>query len=216
MGASVTLMIAHRHFRFVIAIGASLIVGGLALGAGVSLTRSILLTSDVCFALYLGLELRLAAGLTPALLRKRAEVEDEGVPLIFLLAAATIAISLTAIFRVLNAGVAGWVEVVLALATIPLGWAMLHTLAAFHYAYLYYAPDGKDDTGGIEFPATAEPGVTEFLYFSFTIGMTAQVSDTAVSQTPLRKTVLIHAIGSFFFNTCILALAVSAALSLGQ
>lgn len=206
----------RRHIRFVIAFGVSLLAGGLALLAAVPLTTSVLIAVDSCFALYLGLELRLAARLTPALLRSRAAADDEGVPLILLLALATVLISLTAIFRVLNAGAVGWVEVTLALATIPLGWAVLHTLAAFHYAYLYYAPGKTGDTGGIDFPQTPEPGVTEFLYFSLTIGMTAQVSDATINQTVLRKAVLIHAIGSFFYNTCILALAVSAALSFGK
>jgi uncharacterized membrane protein len=209
-------MTARRHIRFVIAFGVSLIAGGLAVLANLSLATSILIAADICFALYLSLELRLAARLTPALLRKSATADDEGVPLILMLALATIIISLTAIFRVLNADAGGWVEVVLALATIPLGWAVLHTLLAFHYAYLYYAPGGTGDTGGIDFPGTSEPGVTDFLYFSFTIGMTAQVSDATLNQTALRKAVLIHAIGSFFYNTCILALAVSAALAMAR
>ena len=188
----------------------------MALLANLPLTTSILIATNSCFAFYLALELRLAARLTPALLRKRAADDDEGVPLILLLALAMIIVSLTAIFRVLNAGADGWPEAALALATIPLGWAVLHTLAAFHYAYLYYTPGGKGDTGGIVFPHSPEPGVTDFLYFSFTIGMTAQVSDATISRTALRKAVLIHAIGSFFYNTCILALAVSAALTMGR
>ena len=191
-------MNARRHIRFVIALGLGLGAGSLALLATLSLTTSILISTNICFALYLALELRLAARLTPALLRKRAAEDDEGVPLILFLALATIIISLTAIFRVLNVGADGWPEAVLALGTIPLGWGVLHTLAAFHYAYLYYSPGGKGDTGGIDFPHSPEPGVTEFLYFSFTIGMTAQVSDATINQTALRKAVLIHAIGSFF------------------
>ena len=209
-------MSAHRHIRFVISFAASLGAGGLALWAGLSPILSLLIGANCCFALYLGLELWLAAARTPALLRQKAAEDDEGVPLILLLALATILISLSAIFRVVNAGPESWVEAVLALTTIPLGWAVLHTLAAFHYAYLYYAAHQNADAAGIDFPATSEPGVTEFLYFSFTIGMTAQVSDTPINRTALRKAVLIHAIGSFFYNTCILALAVSAALTLGR
>jgi uncharacterized membrane protein len=209
-------MTAPRHIRFVIAFGCSLLAGGLAWAAGLPLTQIVLIAADSCFALYLGLELRLAAHLTPDNLRKRAEAEDEGLPLILLLALATILTSLTAIFQVLNTGAGGWPEAALALATIPLGWAVLHSMVAFHYAYLYYAPFRKADAAGIDFPATAEPGMTEFLYFSFTIGMTAQVSDATISRSALRKAVLIHAVGSFFYNTCILALAVSAALTLGR
>jgi uncharacterized membrane protein len=205
-----------RHIRFVAAFGVSLLAGGMALALSVSPTTAVLIAANGCFGCYLGLELWLASALTPDLLRKRAGSADEGLPLILLLALATILISLTAIFQVLNTGASGWPEAVLALATIPLGWAVLHTMVAFHYAYLYYARAQKTDAGGIDFPATAEPGVTEFLYFSFTIGMTAQVSDATISRTALRKVVLIHAIGSFFYNTCILALAVSAAVSMAR
>ena len=45
--------------------------------------------------------------------------------------------------------------------------------------------------------------------------MAAQVSDVIVTTAPMRRTVLIHAIGSFFFNTVILALAVNAAVTAG-
>ena len=209
-------MTATRHIRFVIAFGISLGAGGLAMFAALPLTTCILIAADTCFALYLGLELRLAASLTSDMLRSRAAQADEGLPLIFMLALATIIISLSAIFSVIATPTGSWAEAALALATIPLGWAVLHTMAAFHYAYLFYAPKDGQDSGGISFPDTPGPGVTEFLYFSFTIGMTAQVSDVTLRQTALRKAVLIHGIGSFFYNTSILALAVSAALTLGR
>ena len=209
-------MTATRHIRFVIAFGISLAAGGLAVVAALPITTCILIAANTCFAVYLVLELWLASQLTADRLRQRAAQTDEGLPLIFILALTTILISLSAIFMVIIRPTGGWAEGALALTTIPLGWAMLHTLAAFHYAYLFYAPAQGQQRGGIDFPQTPEPGVTEFLYFSFTIGMTAQVSDATLSQTALRKAVLIHAIGSFFYNTTILALAVSAALPLGR
>ena len=44
--------------------------------------------------------------------------------------------------------------------------------------------------------------------------MTAQVSDVEVTTTAMRKVVLWHSVGSYFFNTVILALAVNAGLAL--
>ena len=68
--------------------------------------------------------------------------------------------------------------------------------------------------GGLLFPATQSPEPWDFLYFSFGIGMTAQVSDVQVTTMALRRLVTLHAVGSYFYNAVILALAVNAALSL--
>jgi uncharacterized membrane protein len=86
---------------------------------------------------------------------------------------------------------------------------------AFHYAHLFYtahpSPDLLD-AGGLVFPETKEPGSREFLYYSFVIGMTAQVSDVQVANTPTRQTTLVHGVVSFYVNTVILALAVNVAV----
>jgi uncharacterized membrane protein len=90
----------------------------------------------------------------------------------------------------------------------------MQVLLAYRYAHLYYSP--HPDAGLIFPEPAAPPNAVDFLYFSFTIGMTAQVSDVQVTTTPMRKLVLMHGIGSFFFNTVILALAVNAGLALGR
>jgi uncharacterized membrane protein len=58
-----------------------------------------------------------------------------------------------------------------------------------------------------------DPDYWDFMYFSFTIGMCAQVSDISVSCKPIRRTVLGHSIISFVFNTALLALTVNIAAS---
>jgi uncharacterized membrane protein len=102
-----------------------------------------------------------------------------------------------------------------AVAGIPLGWLTLHTMASFHYANLFYARRDGVEARGLDFPGTDEPGPWDFLYFAFVIGMTAQVSDVAVTSPGLRRTVLAHGVAAFFYNTVILALAVNAAVALG-
>ena len=79
---------------------------------------------------------------------------------------------------------------------------------------LYYAPAGDGDAGGLEFPQTPEPGLWDFLYYAYVVGMTAQVSDVAVTREAQRRITLVHGIFSFFYNTVILALAVNAAANL--
>ena len=146
-------------------------------------------------------------------LRRHSEADDEGALLILILAVLAAGISLASVFLVLNRGSDSLAEALFALAAAPMGWATLHVLAAFRYAHLFYAPEPDS---GLEFPSTTEPGIWDFLYFSFTIGMTAQVSDVVVTAGSLRKVVLLHSIGSFFFNTVILALAVNAAVNLSK
>jgi hypothetical protein len=102
----------------------------------------------------------------------------------------------------------------LAAAAVPLGWLTLHAMVAFHYAHLYYAPAASGDAGGLEFPRTPEPGLWDFLYYAYVVGMTAQVSDVAVTGEAQRRITLAHGIFSFFYNTIILALAVNAAANL--
>jgi uncharacterized membrane protein len=51
------------------------------------------------------------------------------------------------------------------------------------------------------------------VYFSFVIGMTAQVSDVGITDKAIRRTVTAHGIVSFIFNTALLALMVNIAAS---
>lgn len=201
-----------RHSRFFFAF---------ILGAGVAIVASFyfdawqmwaLIGGNSFFLTYLALTVHLASSTTPQDLKRQAEVDDEGIFLIVLLAICAVAVSLAVIVWVLNGQETKAWQAVMALSAVPLGWSTIHTLAALRYAHLYYA---NKSGGGLEFPGTNDPGIADFLYFSFGIGMTAQVSDVIVTVQAIRKMVLFHAIGSFFYNTVILALAVNAGLALG-
>jgi len=63
---------------------------------------------------------------------------------------------------------------------------------------------GAKAVGGLDFPGTKEPDGAAFLYFSYVIGMTCQVSDVQVTSCEMRRLVLLHGILSFGFNTVIL------------
>lgn len=200
----------RRHARFLVALAVSAAVFALALGTGRGVERGILPAADALFLCYLILSVPLFRLAAPDL-RRRAAAADEGAALIFVLAAVAIGTSLWAIFAALTRSDAGPLETVLALAALPLGWAMLNTLAALHYAHLYYAPERGADRGGLSFPGATEPDATDFLYFACTVGMTAQVSDVVVTSPVLRRAVLVHGVAAFATNTVILALAVNAA-----
>jgi uncharacterized membrane protein len=161
---------------------------------------------DMFFIVYMILMVRLAFETTPVDLRNEAKTEDEGIILILILTFAAIVFSLTSIFTLLNRA-RGYdsLRVTLSVASAPLGWFMLHTLAAFHYAHRYYLAE----RGGLKFPDTGEPGIWDFVYHSFVIGMTGQVSDVQVVSAPMRQLTLGHSIVSFFYNTVLIALAIN-------
>jgi len=98
----------------------------------------------------------------------------------------------------------------LVIATIVLSWSFIHTVFALHYAHDYYssASDGKT-TEGLAFPGKAMPTYMDFVYFSFTIGMTFQVSDVQITDPAIRGLALTHGIISFFYATGILALTIN-------
>ncbi len=102
------------------------------------------------------------------------------------------------------------------LAAVVLGWALIHTTFIFRYAHLFYYDDNDDGVPGrgLIFPGTQEPDDYDFAYFSFVIGMTFQVSDVQITDSAVRRVVLLHGLISFAYNTAILALVVNLASSL--
>jgi uncharacterized membrane protein len=103
--------------------------------------------------------------------------------------------------------------VALAVFTIVCSWFVTHVMFALHYAHRFYRDDPKtpeaDATGGLAFPGDEPPDYRDFMYFSFVIGMTSQVSDVQVTSRPMRRLVFWHGILSFIFYTVILALSIN-------
>jgi len=98
--------------------------------------------------------------------------------------------------------------------TIVLSWFLLHIVFSLHYAHGYYGPAADEDdadglVGGLDFPSKDKPDYWDFMYFSFVVGMTCQVSDVQISGRMLRRLALFHGVVSFFFNTIILALTIN-------
>jgi uncharacterized membrane protein len=177
----------------------------------------ILLAGDAFFLAHLLAMAVLLSRSSSATYRRRAEQEDDGLPLIALITIAAVTLSLGSIFALLNHEqriTPG--HYVLALASVPLGWLMLHTVWSFHYAHVFHSPrsKGTGTDADLLFPGGKEPEPWDFLYYSFVVGMTAQVSDVAILTPRMRLLTLIHAVVSFFFNTFILAIVVNAAVTL--
>jgi uncharacterized membrane protein len=203
-----------RHHRFFIAFAFGCVVFALThFAAGVESAVAALAGFDSFALAYLMLMAAYAKRTSGADLRRHAEEGDEGTALILTLALAAVAASIAAVFLIMSRPEGGVLGAGLALAAVPLGWAVVHTLTAFRYAHLHYADAA---TTHLTFPGTDEPDPWDFLYFAFTMGMAVQTSDVVVATGPMRRLVLGHAVLAFFYNTVILALAVNAALSLAR
>jgi uncharacterized membrane protein len=103
----------------------------------------------------------------------------------------------------------------LVVVTIVLSWALINTMFALHYAHDYYlrtsahsAERAARETG-LAFPGSRLPAYGDFVYFSFTIGMTFQVSDVQITELSVRQLAITHGIISFFYATGILALTMN-------
>lgn len=97
----------------------------------------------------------------------------------------------------------------LALGSVALAWASVHTVFLLRYARLYYSPPD----GGIDFHGET-PDYKDFAYLALTIGMTFQVSDTDLLGKRIRRLALHHALLSYVFGTGILAVTVNSVAAL--
>jgi uncharacterized membrane protein len=178
-------------------------------------TRS-LTAWDIALGLYLVLAFRLMASSDVTRIRRRAALQDEGRITILVLVAASALASLGAILAEL-AGAQGASRqpshLALAAVTILLSWAFTHTIFAVHYAHEYY-DENAGKGGGLKFPGDVPPDYWDFMYFSFVVGMTSQVSDVAVTSGAIRRMVAAHGVVSFIFNVTLLALTVNIAAGL--
>jgi len=98
---------------------------------------------------------------------------------------------------------------IMAVLGVVSAWGILNTSYALHYAYLYYR--SEESPGGLAFPGEQSPKQRDFAYFAFTVGTSFAVSDVDVTEDGMRQAVLGHQILLFFYNTSILATAVSIA-----
>ncbi|MBX9841376.1 MAG: DUF1345 domain-containing protein [Xanthobacteraceae bacterium] len=155
---------------------------------------------------------------TVAAIKRNAAIQDEGALAILLLAVGAAIASLGAILAELaaleRANPHYGFHVALAAATVILSWTFTHTIFALHYAHDFYGEASRRN--GLNFPGNAKPDYWDFVYFSFVIGMTFQVSDVAVTNKAIRRMVVAHGALSFFFSTAIVALTVNIAAGLFQ
>lgn len=170
-----------------------------------------LIAWDISIALYITLAFALFLSCDSSRIRKLAVRQDDGRFLILILTAVAAFASIAAIVMELAVKPQQAPQLALAVLTIVLSWCAVHTTFALHYAHEFYrAPKA----GGLAFPGgESDPDYWDFVYFSFVIGMTAQVSDVGITDKIIRRTATAHGVASFIFNTALVALMVNIAAS---
>ena len=177
------------------------------------LVTRLLIGWDVFAALYVLLAYIMMYRCDHSHIRRNAILQDDGRFLILLVTALGAFASIADIVLELGASHRAAPQLTLAIVTIVLTWAAVHTTFALHYAHDYYR---GAKPGGLQFPSGDErenADYWDFVYFSFVIGMTAQVSDVGITDKTIRRTATAHGIISFVFNTALLALMVNIAAS---
>jgi uncharacterized membrane protein len=174
------------------------------------LATRLLVAWDVFAALYLIFAYTTMLSFNADHVRRQARLQDDGRFIILAMTGIGAFASLAAIILELGITPRQAPQQTLAVATIALTWSAIHTTFALHYAHDYYR---SSRAGGLAFPGNAQPDYWDFVYFSFVIGMTAQVSDVGITDRLIRRTATAHGIVSFIFNTALLALMVNIAAS---
>jgi uncharacterized membrane protein len=193
----------------------------LALGIVVSLLLPVslrpisraLIGWDVFIGLYAALVFTMMLRSGHHHVRRNAARQDDGRFVILVFTGLGAFASIAAIVFEIGVAHRGAAELTLATVTIALSWVAVHTSFALHYAHEYYR---GSKPGGLQFPSGDKDDHADywdFVYFSFIIGMTAQVSDVGITDKIIRRTATVHGIISFVYNTALVALMVNIAAS---
>ncbi len=207
------MRIVRGHIKLFVAALAILVLFPFLPGDWRMSTR-LLVAWDFGTAIYLVMALRVIRDFDLRRVQIHAEETDEGGAALLLITVATALASIAAI--VIELGNARAMKLpdiqqnafILAAITVVLSWTLIHTIFALHYTHIYYRGPGIHGRG-LAFPGDTEPDYWDFIYFSFVVGMTFQVSDVQVTGKRLRRLVVAHGIVSFMFNVAILALTVN-------
>jgi uncharacterized membrane protein len=211
------MMDFDAHHRFF----ASCVLAALAFLAlhGHSMAVQVVAAWDVFAFATVALALLVMVAKDPYEVRRNARLQDASQTFLFVVVISGATASLFAVFILLgtakNLTLAHGLpsHVALAVGAVVLSWALVHTLFALRYAHFYYADAHKvqrhEIKGGLIFPEDKAPDYFDFLYFSFIIGMTCQVSDVQISRKIIRRMATVHGLIAFLFNTAILAVFVN-------
>ena len=105
------------------------------------------------------------------------------------------------------------VHIFIAFLAIFLMWLQLHNGIALYYAKRYYEMNPStlssgDIQHGFIFEGS-EPAFSDFLYISYSIGLTYSMTDCGVEDSSVRRVVIIHCLSAFLFASTFLSIILS-------
>lgn len=148
----------------------------------------------------------------PHAIRAHAAKNDANRVLILLVTSLLTVVAMAAISGELQGARNGeLLSVVKLVGTLFLVWLFANSIYALHYAHAYYTRSSEtgSDSGGIEFPGTECPNYDDFLYFSCTLGMTFQTSDTNITAPGVRRIALLHSFAAYIFSIGVIAFTIN-------
>jgi uncharacterized membrane protein len=203
------------RYRLSISIGIALLVA-LLLPHSWRLPLRGIICWDVGAIVFMGLAVVMMIQSDHRIMRRRAEINNESRWRILLGGTLGSSVSLlTIVYMLKDAKNLGpqllTLHVGLATLTVVCSWLLVHTMFALHYAHDYYValilhPDAP---ASLAFPTEDNPDYWDFMYFSFVLGMTAQVADVDINSRKFRKLCTLHGILAFYFNTAIVAMSIN-------
>jgi len=189
-----------------------LLAGSIAAGFAIDWPHGIMIGFDVAAFVFLLACIPILRDTKAAVMRRHAAENDANrAGLLALTALVTLVVLVTVGAVLLQSHSPSGLAIALIIVTLTLSWLFSNVVYALHYAHMFYRKDkatGKD-CGGIEMPGTKEPDYWDFLYFSFTFGMTFQTSDTEITSGRYRRVGIFHCFAAWIFNIGVLAFTIN-------
>ena len=208
-GAAMGNLVAPPRFILFVLL---LLAGSVAAGLAVDWLHGIMIGFDVAASVFLLSSLTLLSETDPAMIRKHAADNDANrILLLALTGAVTLVVLVTVGAELMQSPSRPGAFIALTIGTLILCWLFSNLVFALHYAHMFYSEDKATggDCGGIEMPGTGAPDYWDFLYFSFTLGMTFQTSDTALTSSRYRRVAIFHCFAAWIFNIGVLAFTIN-------
>lgn len=203
------------RFKILVVFLISFLVGAVFYGLRWSVQESIIFSWLTFGGLYILESVISMVRIPSASIMLRAKEEDLGVWMQFIVLVMTCSTALIAIIfwnsdNTIHFSKHSTIHEIFFIATVTLAWMVLHLSFTFRYAHLYYGDEKYvKHARGLDFPGEDHPDYFDFAYYSFTIGMTFQVSDVVIKSKGLRRLSLAHSLLAFFFNTILIAITIN-------